>query len=169
LRLNFLLVKCSSKADLEAEIIVYRHLLAGIETDGRVAIIHHGQSGGSEIVGKLVVQNQKKGSIGISEYKIKKEIGKECSSFFFLVEECAPNGAYISLANYSTSKDVDISKWMLKRHIDSRTKLRYKIPDGVRLKRGNEVRIYTKSSASTAIESSSYQILVNNDLSSWGM
>ncbi len=99
-----------------------------------------------------------------------KQIEKEFSSFFFLVEECAPNGKYISLVNHSANQDIDISRWMLTRHIDSETKILYTIPDRVRLKRDSELRIYTKAGGGTTAESSSsYKKLVNNDLVSWGM
>ncbi len=94
---------------------------------------------------------------------------KEYSSFFFLLEECAPNATYISLANYSTNKDIDISGWKLKRYIDSVTKLQYKIPNRVRLKRNSELRIYTQSGGGTITGSSSYQTLMNDELTSWGM
>jgi hypothetical protein len=88
-----------------------------------------------------------------------------------LVEECAPNAAFISLVNYSKSKTIDLSKWVLTRNIESVPKFRYTIPDGVRLEPGSELRIYAKSSsgAVTAYQSSSYHRLVNNDLVSWGM
>jgi hypothetical protein len=66
-------------------------------------------------------------------------------------------------------KAIDISGWILNRHIDSATKVHYTIPDGVRLKRGSELRIYTKSGGGTTAESLSYKKLVNNDLVSWGM
>ncbi len=89
--------------------------------------------------------------------------------FLLFVEECDPHGTYISLVNDSMHKAIDISGWILKRHIDSENKVRYTIPDRVRLKRGTELRIYTKSGGGTTAESSSYQKLVNNDLVSWGM
>jgi hypothetical protein len=162
-------VKFFSKADLEAEIIVYRHLLEIYQIEHQVTVIPQTQTYGSETMGKLVVQSQKKGSIGISECKIENEVKKECSVFFFLVEECAPNGTYISLVNYSTNKDIDISGWKLKRHIGSVTKLRYTIPDGIRLKRNSELRIYAQSGGGAAAGSSSYNKLVNNELTSWGM
>ncbi len=163
-------MKFFSKADLEAEIIVYRHLLEIYQIEHhQVTVIPQTQTYGSETMGKLVVQSQKKGSIGISECKIENEVKKECSVFFFLVEECAPNGTYISLVNYSTNKDIDISGWKLKRHIGSVTKLRYTIPDGIRLKRNSELRIYAQSGGGAAAGSSSYNKLVNNELTSWGM
>jgi hypothetical protein len=94
---------------------------------------------------------------------------------FFLIEKCAPGGTYISLMNHSTSKDIDISRWMLKQHIDSKTKLRYAIPDSVRLNRNSELRIYAKrggaesSSHHPVVSSATRRELVNNDIVSWGM
>ena len=77
--------------------------------------------------------------------------------------------------NNSNSKDIDISRWVLKRRIESGAKLRYTIPDGVRLQRGRELRIYSKQGSGvrspnqSGSSSSSYQELVNNDVVSWGM
>lgn len=90
-------------------------------------------------------------------------------SFDIFVEECAPNGAYISLVNHSGSKDIDISKWKIKRHIDSETKLRYTIPDGVRIQRGGELRIYSKSAGASSGGASNYARIMNNELGSWGI
>jgi hypothetical protein len=93
--------------------------------------------------------------------------------FFFLAEECAVNGKYISLMNHSTNKDIDISRWMLKRHIDAAPEIRYRIPDGVRLPRGKELRIYSKlgaeSTNQSAVSSLVQQQIVNNDVATWGM
>lgn len=88
----------SSKADLEVEIIVYHHLLEiyEIEQRGGTRVVvppqpkpqpkpqphpqpqpqpqpqlpsyKEKQTGGSEMMGKLVVRGQRKGSIGISKY-----------------------------------------------------------------------------------------------------
>jgi tetrahydrodipicolinate N-succinyltransferase len=72
--------------------------------------------------------------------------------------------------NYSTNNTIDISKWILtKQHINSEKKVRYIIPNGIRLEPGRELRIYAKLNGGAAEESTSYQKLVNNDLVSWGM
>ncbi|CAF1231078.1 unnamed protein product, partial [Didymodactylos carnosus] len=165
-----------SKINLEAEIIVYRHLLDSSEIHEQVMVAPIYQSVGSEMTGKFIVKNQNHGAIGISECGVKKE-RERMLLISFLVEECAPNGAYISLVNHSTSKDIDISRWVLKRRIDSEPELRYTIPKGVQLQQGRELRIYSKLGAGAA-ESASYnrvgsslsnQVLVNNDLASWGV
>lgn len=83
------------------------------------------------------------------------------------------NGKYITLNNTSTSKDVDLSRWVLKQQTDSGPNIRYTIPDGVRLQHGRELRIYSRSGAESANQGAvssvvQYQ-LVNNDVSSWGM
>jgi hypothetical protein len=94
---------------------------------------------------------------------------------FFLLEKCASDGTYISLMNHSTSKDIDISRWTLKRHVDSKTKVRFTIPDGVRLHRDSELRLYanqdgvTSSSHDSGGSLSPGHEIVNNDLTSWGM
>lgn len=58
-----------SKADLEAEIIVYRNILNIYEIEQRAVIVPqtHIQADGSEMMGKLVVKSQRKGSIAISK------------------------------------------------------------------------------------------------------
>lgn len=72
--------------------------------------------------------------------------------------------------NYAGNRIVDISKWVLARHIDLKQKLRYTIPEGTRLDPNKELRIYTRLNASTASHgSTSYQVLVNNNTDSWGM
>lgn len=82
------------------------------------------------------------------------------------------NGKYIVLLNHSTSKDIDLSRWVIKQRTDAGPNIRYVIPDGVRLQHGKELKIYSKLGAETANQSTTsaavqYQ-LVNNDLSSWG-
>ncbi len=71
--------------------------------------------------------------------------------------------------NHSTNNTIDISKWILTRHIDTEKKIRYILPNGIRLEPGRELRIYGKINRGAAGESTSYQKLVNNDLVSWGM
>lgn len=96
--------------------------------------------------------------------------GRQVSrEIFICVEECAPNGAYISLANSSTSRTVDLSRWSLTREVDRKSKHRYTIPDGVLLEPGRELRIYAKTSSTTSFDSGSYQRLINNNLASWGI
>jgi hypothetical protein len=71
--------------------------------------------------------------------------------------------------NYSTNRTIDVSRWVLTRHLDTGTKLRYTIPDGVLLEPGRELRIYAKMNGHGPGESIPYQTLVNNNLRSWGM
>jgi hypothetical protein len=94
----------------------------------------------------------------------------------FFVEESAASGRYISLVNHSTSRDIDISGWVLKRHVDLQTELLYTLPDGVRLQQGKELIIYSKLGAAAQSSSNNrvgapllQQELVSNDLDSWGM
>jgi len=84
-------VKFFSKADLEAEIIVYRHLLEIYEIEHRVTVIPQTQTEtyGSATMGRLVVKSQKKGLIGISECEIEKQMKRECSSFFSYRRMCS--------------------------------------------------------------------------------
>jgi len=66
---------------------------------------------------------------------------------------------------------------MLQRRIDSKTELKYTIPDGIQLPAGAELRIYSKlgadgtqlSSNYDVVSSSLHQKLVNNNVVSWGM
>jgi hypothetical protein len=154
------------------EIIIYRQLLeaCGIEVPS-MTVVPRTQT---QIVGngmrKVAIKRQKKGPIGISKYGIENEYHSCC--FFVFIEECAPNGTYISLMNYSTNKNIDISRWMLTRQIDSIKKLQYTVPDGIRLVPDGELRIYAKLNGSGGggpTESISYQKLINNNLTSWGM
>ena len=79
--------------------------------------------------------------------------------------------------NHSTSKDTDISGWMLKRRVISKTELKYTLPDQIRLPAGGELRIYSKLGADAAQLSSNYddvshhlhQKVVSNTVVSWGM
>jgi hypothetical protein len=65
----------------------------------------------------------------------------------FFVEECAPNGTYISLINSSKNK----------------------IPDGIQLQPNRELRIYTKLNENlTTSETTSYRKLINTEINSWG-
>ncbi|CAF0868179.1 unnamed protein product [Adineta ricciae] len=142
-----------SKIHLEAEIIVYRYLLDNSQIGGRVIVTPPKTNYESGMSGKLVAKSRKKKSIGI--------------------KECAVNGKYIVLLNHSTSKDIDLSRWVIKQRTDAGPNIRYVIPDGVRLQHGKELKIYSKLGAETANQSTisalvQYQ-LVNNDLSSWGV
>jgi len=66
---------------------------------------------------------------------------------------------------------------MLKRRIDSKTELKYTLPNGIRLPAGGELRIYSKLDADAAqlssncdvVSSPLHQELVNNNVVSWGM
>jgi hypothetical protein len=79
--------------------------------------------------------------------------------------------------NHSSNKDIDISRWMLTRRIDSKTELKYTLPDQIRLPVGGEFRIYSKLGADAAQLSSNYddgshhlhQTVVSNTIISWGM
>jgi hypothetical protein len=66
---------------------------------------------------------------------------------------------------------MDISRWVVTRHLDTGTKFRYTVPDGVQLEPGRELRIYAKINGGNGGggESTAYQKLVNNNLRSWGM
>ena len=85
------------------------------------------------------------------------------------VEDCAPNGAYIGLINSSGSRTIDLSGWSLLREVDKRLRLPYKIPDGVLLEPGRELRIYARRTSTATLDSGTYRRLVNNNADSWGM
>lgn len=98
------------------------------------------------------------------------------STNFLFTEECAASGKYISLANHSTTQDVDLSKWTVKRRFDSSSDIIYTMPSGTLLKHGKELTIYSKIGAES-LESSlnsrtmtlSGEELITHDLVSWGM
>jgi hypothetical protein len=79
--------------------------------------------------------------------------------------------------NHSTNKDIDISRWVLKRRVESATESVYTIPEGVWLRRGEDLIIYSKlgaaatklSSTNVVIASSLHQYLVCDNVTSWGM
>ena len=92
----------------------------------------------------------------------------------FLPGECAPDGAYISLVNHSPEKTIEISKWTIQRRIDGKPYLRYILPDGMRLRPGNELRIYAERGAAASQSLKKYRSpsrheIVNHDIDSWGM
>jgi len=169
--LHFLFVEFFfSKASLEVEIIIYRQLLESSGIKVPMIFVSRIQPVESGSTGRIAIKKQKKGPIGIRKREIEKAMSKEFYLFLFHIGECASNGTYISLVNYSTNQNIDISGWVLKRHSDTGTKIRYVIPDGVRLEPGRELRIYTKSNwNSSTFESILYKKLVNNNLVSWGM
>ena len=78
--------------------------------------------------------------------------------------------------NHSTNKDVNISRWVLKRRIDSAAELQYTLPDGVQLQQGSALIIYAAPGGNAAeslskltdISPLSHQTLVNKELDSWG-
>ncbi|CAF4167316.1 unnamed protein product, partial [Adineta steineri] len=140
----------SSKINLETEIIIYRYILNAFENEEQVTIVPHKSTVANETIGKFIAKGRKKHSIGI--------------------KECAANGKYISLLNYSTTDDIDISKWMLKQSTDSASEIQYIIPDGVVLKQGIELRIYSKLGSANKDRSSNentHSRLVNNNVTSW--
>ncbi|CAF0923332.1 unnamed protein product [Rotaria sordida] len=144
-------IECS-KNTLEAEIIVYRHLLSGneikiIESREQRELVRRCPPAGSESMSKIIVKKNRQGCIGI--------------------EECALNGAYITLTSNLTTDAIDISRWTIEQHLDSGKKLQYTIPDGVQIERSGELKIYSKIGNILA-DSSSGQKVLNNDLVQWG-
>jgi hypothetical protein len=91
---------------------------------------------------------------------------------FFLIVfviECAPNGTYIGLINFSKNKIIDLSKWFVTQYIDTKIKILYKIPDGIQLEPGGELRIYTKLIENiTTSGITPYRTLINTEINSWG-
>ncbi|CAF3243820.1 unnamed protein product [Rotaria sp. Silwood2] len=137
-----------SKDTLEAEIIVYTHLLNAnnIKIKERVVLTPLCPPAGSESMRKITIKKYRQGCIGI--------------------DECSLDGAYISLVSSLATNEIDISRWMLKQNTDSGKQLQYTIPDGTLIERNGELRIYSKVGNATA-GSSSGQKLVNNDIASW--
>ncbi|CAF4917395.1 unnamed protein product [Rotaria sp. Silwood1] len=138
-----------SKDTLEAEIIVYKHLLSGhqIEIKKRV-VTPLCPSAGSELIRKINIKRYRQGCIGI--------------------DECTLDGTYISLISHLATNEIDLSRWKLQQNTDSSKQLQYIIPDGTRIERNGTIRIYSKTGSIAAdAASSSGQKLVNNDIVSW--
>lgn len=77
--------------------------------------------------------------------------------------------------NYSTIKDIDLSRWVIERRIDSKIVFRYTIPAGIRLQPDKQLCIYSKFGANELLSdyriarSLGQQELVYDDLPSWGI
>ncbi|CAF1024786.1 unnamed protein product [Rotaria sordida] len=134
---------------LESEIIIYRHILGKCQLKNVVE---------TTIITKrtYVVEIQCHGTINI---------------------ECPFDSTHICLTNQSTNTTIDISRWQLIRRVDSQVVLQYILPDGLQLKPGSELRIYSKLGAEVAEKSSNesifssslYQKIVLNDVYSMGI
>ncbi|CAF1255120.1 unnamed protein product, partial [Adineta ricciae] len=147
------------EVNLEAEIIIYRYLLDAYGFGEKITVVPQKKIVAKEMTGKFIAKGRKKRSIGI--------------------KECAANGRYISLVNYSSSTDVDISRWVIKQKMDSASDIRYTMPKGIRIEQGKELRIYSNRSAgdvsshgsaiSALVQQQQQQPLVTDDLPSWGI
>ena len=72
--------------------------------------------------------------------------------------------------NFSKNKIIDLSKWSVTRYIDTKIKILYKIPDGIQIEPGGELRIYTKLSGNIITSGiTPYRILINTEINSWGI
>ncbi|UJR20159.1 hypothetical protein I4U23_023291 [Adineta vaga] len=144
------------KIELESEIIVYCNLLDASQIQNQQVIVSSCLPIESTTTRKTVVRTNNKGSISI---------------------QCPPDGTYISLMNHSKSEKFNISRWILKRRLDSKREFRYTLPDQVLLEPGRELRIYSKQGVSAnkvppighCIISSLRQEYINNNLDSWGI
>ncbi|CAF1510416.1 unnamed protein product [Adineta ricciae] len=91
--------------------------------------------------------------------------------------KCSPDGTFISLFNQSINEHINISKWIIKRNLDSNFEYQYTLPDQVLFEAGRELRIYAKQGVQCneiplfgrCILSSLRQEFINNDIGSWGM
>ncbi|CAF0778971.1 unnamed protein product [Adineta ricciae] len=143
------------KIELESEIIVYCNLLDAIQMQNQQVVVCTPPSIESTKTRKLVVKINNKGPIGIL---------------------CPPDGTYISLVNRSKT-EVNISRWILKRRLNSKREFRYTLPDGILLGSGRELRIYSKRGAADdevpptgrCVLTSLRQEYINNKLDSWGI
>jgi len=71
--------------------------------------------------------------------------------------------------NFSKNKIIDLSKWYVTQYIDTKIKISYKIPDGIQLQPGEELRIYTKLSKNIIASGiTPYGTLINTEINSWG-
>lgn len=156
---------------MESEIIVYRHILDSNQIRVVAPVT-------AEIAEKVVVVNEskRKGPVGISKSRRSRKVRVDFFVCVGLVEECAASGKYIVLVNHSSTQDVDISKWVLKRRLDSVSDVLYTIPNGTELKHSEELTIYSKIGADAVDASLNYQgtltpnrEIVSHEIASWGM
>jgi hypothetical protein len=76
---------------------------------------------------------------------------------------------YIGLMNFSKNKIIDLSKWYITQYINTKIKISYKIPDGIQLEPGGELRIYTKLNENLITSGTTpYRILINTEINFWG-
>ena len=76
---------------------------------------------------------------------------------------------YIGLMNFSKNKIIDLSKWYITQYINTKIKILYKIPDGIQLEPGGELRIYTKVNENLITSGTTpYRILINTEINFWG-
>ncbi|CAF3435661.1 unnamed protein product [Rotaria socialis] len=138
-----------SKICLESEIIIYRHIL------------------GKSDICQIAETTLAKGRKFVVQY--------ECHGSISM--ECPLDGTHISLTNQSANAVIDISRWQLIRHVDSKNVLQYRLPAGLRLKPGSELRLYSKlgtevtqvSSNGSTFSPSSFQKIVLDDVYSIGV
>ena len=104
---KFLLIPIR-KVHLEAEIIIYRHLLGLDEREETAMVISQPPAVRSEMVGKYMINNKKKGSIGISKNSI------------FIITQNQDHRFTILNARRMCSK------WSFRRFIESFNKQRYR-------------------------------------------
>lgn len=125
----------TNKATLEYEMQVYKRLLdSQLERLGSdkntqqatVRIDNQTSVSSNAFGGKVQNKKEKKGAIGI------------CDS--------SPDGKFIVIENLgTTSSQIDLSGWQIKRKVDSNTEVTYKIPQGIVLPTNKELTIWANS------------------------
>ena len=159
--------------NLESELIIYRRLLE-LDVEQIKTVEDSPSLVRSITMRKFIAERKEVASIGIGECR-RVKVSNQLLSFFF--KECPLDNTYVCLVNHSTNKDIDISRWILKRRVVSKPELKYTLPNGTRLPAGGELKIYSKSGAEIAQVSSNYDIashslrqkIVTHNIISWGM
>lgn len=81
------------------------------------------------------------------------------------ISECSPDGKVIVLENTSRNKDVDLSDWRIRRKVDNKSEIFFKLPPNLILKATKTVRIWSRGNGKDNYPNE----VVNWDLDSWGM
>ncbi|CAF2637954.1 unnamed protein product [Rotaria sp. Silwood2] len=80
------------------------------------------------------------------KFAYEKEILLQSEATYYCPLDCT----HIGVMNQSASEIIDISRWLLIRRVDSDVVFQYKIPDGLQLQPGSEIRVYSELGADAA-------------------
>jgi len=129
-----------TKQMLDAEIAIYRKMLEGEESRQgirqmveNVVKTHHLQQQEATDSQRIV-----KGEVST------KTTFSRSSKGNVTIQECDPNGKFITLENTHRSKEENVGYHKLKRKLDNRKEVVYTIPPNIILKAGRQMKIYAR-------------------------